>query len=168
MGLRYRKSFGSGPVRMTVSKSGVGWSAGTKGARVTKKAGGGYRTTVGANGVSYVKDHGGKKSSGDIDSASVIAWCIVIVVVVVAFILMYNFLGTLDDGTKAQDTSTTSSEPSTVETEASSNANSEMVYVTETGSKYHANGCKHLVDNCIELSLDEAISYGFTPCVTCH
>lgn len=58
MGLRFRKSFGSGPFRATVSKSGVGWSVGGKGYRYTKKAGGGTRTTtsIPGTGVSYVKD----------------------------------------------------------------------------------------------------------------
>ena len=63
MGLRYRKSFGSGPVRINVSKSGVGWSVGTKGARITKKTNGGYRTTasIPGAGISYVKDSDRKK-----------------------------------------------------------------------------------------------------------
>lgn len=60
MGFRFRKSFGNGPFRITVSKSGVGYSAGTKGFRVTKKAGGGTRTTasIPGTGISYVKDSG--------------------------------------------------------------------------------------------------------------
>lgn len=64
MGMRFRKSFGGGPFRATVSKSGVGWSVGTKGARVAKKSGGGFRTSVGSGGVSFVKDSGGRKKKG--------------------------------------------------------------------------------------------------------
>lgn len=41
MGMRFRKSKSFGPVRVTISKSGVGYSIGSKGFRVTKKAGGG-------------------------------------------------------------------------------------------------------------------------------
>lgn len=59
MGLRFRKSFGSGPFRVNLSKSGVSYSVGTKGARVTKKVGGGVRTSVGTGGVYYTKDFGG-------------------------------------------------------------------------------------------------------------
>lgn len=59
MGLRFRKSFGSGPFKVNLSKSGVSYSIGTKGARVTKKAGGGVRTSVGTGGVYYTKDFGG-------------------------------------------------------------------------------------------------------------
>lgn len=58
MGFRFRKSFGKGPFRMTISKSGVGYSFGGKGARITKKAGGGTRSTLSipGTGISYVKD----------------------------------------------------------------------------------------------------------------
>ena len=59
MGLRFRKSFGSGPFKVNLSKSGASYSIGTKGARVTKKAGGGVRTSVGTSGVYYTKDFGG-------------------------------------------------------------------------------------------------------------
>lgn len=63
MGFRFRKSFGSGPFRINVSKSGIGYSVGGKGFRYTKKAGGGTRTTMSipGTGISYVKDHGDKK-----------------------------------------------------------------------------------------------------------
>lgn len=63
MGLRFRKSLNLGPVRINVSKSGIGASAGSKGFRVTKKAGGGTRTTasIPGTGVSYVKETGGSE-----------------------------------------------------------------------------------------------------------
>ena len=59
MGLRFRKSIKVGKnTRINLSKSGVGFSVGTKGAKMTKKAGGGTRTTlsVPGTGISYVKD----------------------------------------------------------------------------------------------------------------
>ena len=64
MGLRIRKSFNlGGGVRVNLSKKGVGGSIGCKGARITKKAGGGVRKTVGipGTGISYVKESGKKK-----------------------------------------------------------------------------------------------------------
>lgn len=66
MGLRYRKSFKAGPVRITTSKSGVSTSIGGKGARITKTASGKTRTTlsVPGTGLSYVSETGGKKSKG--------------------------------------------------------------------------------------------------------
>lgn len=64
MGLRFRKTFGKGPLRVNISKSGVGYSVGTKGLRYTKKAGGGTRTTasIPGTGISYVSDSSPKPS----------------------------------------------------------------------------------------------------------
>ncbi len=65
MGMRFRKSINlGGGARVNLSKSGVGFSMGTKGARVTKKANGGKRTTlsVPGTGLSYVKESGAKKN----------------------------------------------------------------------------------------------------------
>ena len=63
MGFRFRKSVKAGPFRINFSKSGIGYSFGGKGFRVTKKAGGGTRTTasIPGTGVSYVKDYGSRK-----------------------------------------------------------------------------------------------------------
>lgn len=67
MGFNFRKSIKAGPFRVNFSKSGVGYSVGGKGFRVTKKAGGGVRTTAGipGTGISYTKDYesGHKKSA---------------------------------------------------------------------------------------------------------
>lgn len=64
MGTRYRKSVKAGPLRVNLSKSGVGYSVGTKGFRYTKKAGGGTRTTasIPGTGISYVKETGKRKT----------------------------------------------------------------------------------------------------------
>lgn len=51
MGLRFRKSFGVGPFRATLSKSGISFSAGVKGARITKKANGNVSTSFGVPGT---------------------------------------------------------------------------------------------------------------------
>ena len=66
MGLRYRKTFKAGPLRITASKSGVSTSIGGKGARITKTASGKTRTTLSipGTGLSYVSETGGKKSRG--------------------------------------------------------------------------------------------------------
>lgn len=74
MGFRFRKSFGKGPFRVTVSKSGVGYSVGGKGFRYTKKAGGGTRTTasIPGTGISFVSDSGSKaKNSRPVSSKPV-------------------------------------------------------------------------------------------------
>lgn len=51
MGFSYRKSMKVGPVRVTASKSGISYSAGVKGARVTKRADGRVQTTLSAPGT---------------------------------------------------------------------------------------------------------------------
>lgn len=65
MGFRFRKSIKAGPLRVNLSKSGVGYSVGTKGFRYTKKAGGGTRTTasIPGTGISYVSDSKKKEAA---------------------------------------------------------------------------------------------------------
>lgn len=65
MGFRFRKSFGAGPFRATISKSGISTSFGVKGARVTKKANGNTMTTLGipGTGLSYVSEKSNKKQA---------------------------------------------------------------------------------------------------------
>lgn len=65
MGFRYRKSINlGGGFRINMSKSGIGYSWGTKGYRVTKTAKGKTRTTysIPGTGLSYVSESGQNKS----------------------------------------------------------------------------------------------------------
>lgn len=59
MGIRFRKSFGNKFFRTTVSKSGISFSTGIPGLRLTKKANGKIATTLGipTTGISYTKEH---------------------------------------------------------------------------------------------------------------
>lgn len=41
------------------------------------------------------------------------------------------------------------------------------MYITNSGSKYHTSGCRHLRDSCIPISLADAEAQGYTPCGTC-
>ena len=68
MGLRFRKSINlGGGAKINLSKSGVGYSIGTKGARITKKASGGSKTTlsVPGTGISHVKESKGKRKASN-------------------------------------------------------------------------------------------------------
>ncbi len=58
MGLRFRKSFSIGPLRINLSKSGIGFSLGVKGFRVSRSAKGKNTATVSlpGTGLSYVQD----------------------------------------------------------------------------------------------------------------
>lgn len=57
MGLRVRKSINIGPLRINFSKSGVGFSLGVKGFRVSRSAKGKKQATVSipGTGISYVQ-----------------------------------------------------------------------------------------------------------------
>ena len=63
MGFRFRKSINFGPFRINFSKSGIGYSFGGKGFRVTKTATGKTRTTasIPGTGISYTKETGKKR-----------------------------------------------------------------------------------------------------------
>lgn len=58
MGLRFRKSFSIGPLRINISKSGIGFSIGTKCLRITRSAKGrtSATVTVPGTGISYVQN----------------------------------------------------------------------------------------------------------------
>ena len=73
MGFRLRKSVKVGGVRVNFSKSGVGDSVGTKGARITKTANGRTRTTasIAGTGISYVNETSSKSRKGNAAAAPV-------------------------------------------------------------------------------------------------
>lgn len=58
MGLRFRKSINIGPLRINLSKSGVGFSLGVKGFRVSRSAKGKMTATasIPGTGLSYVQN----------------------------------------------------------------------------------------------------------------
>lgn len=62
MGMRFRKSFGGKHFRVTLSKSGVGYSGGVKGARITRTASGRTRKTasIPGSGISYITESGAR------------------------------------------------------------------------------------------------------------
>ena len=64
MGMRFRKSFGSKHFRVTLSKSGVGYSGGVKGARITRTASGRTRKTasIPGSGISYITESGHRRA----------------------------------------------------------------------------------------------------------
>lgn len=67
MGFRFRKSKNFGPFRVNLSKSGIGWSVGSKGVRYTKRADGKTQTTLNmpGTGISYVKVNRSNKNSSN-------------------------------------------------------------------------------------------------------
>lgn len=60
MGFRFRKSVSFGPLRVNLSKSGVGWSVGGRGFRTGQRADGKRYTSLGlpGTGISHHTEHG--------------------------------------------------------------------------------------------------------------
>lgn len=52
-------------------------------------------------------------------------------------------------------------------TTTASHTNSQTVYLTRTGSKYHRAGCRYLHSSSIPVSLSSAKSNGYTACSVC-
>ena len=65
MGFRFRKSVKAGPIRFNFSKSGVGYSVGGKGFRVTKRADGRTQTTASIPGTGISHTTTSKKKKDD-------------------------------------------------------------------------------------------------------
>lgn len=105
MGFRFRKSVKAGPVRFNFSKSGVGYSVGGKGFRVTKRADGRTQTTtsIPGTGISYTTT-GKKKKKEDVPFVSKI---IAVGILVLVFLLCSWLTGCGSDAPAA------SSAPST-------------------------------------------------------
>lgn len=51
---------------------------------------------------------------------------------------------------------------------AEAQRNEQTVYITDTGSKYHNAGCRHLKESKHAISLSEAQARGYEPCKHCH
>jgi hypothetical protein len=54
------------------------------------------------------------------------------------------------------------------ELEAAQNQNNYTVFITETGEKYHRDGCQYLRKSKIATTKQDAISRGLTPCSKCN
>lgn len=73
MGFRYRKSINlGGGFRVNISKSGIGYSWGVKGARITKTSRGTTRHTLSipGTGISYVNETGKSRNRNKVNHGS--------------------------------------------------------------------------------------------------
>ncbi|MDR1043314.1 MAG: MBL fold metallo-hydrolase [Clostridiales Family XIII bacterium] len=59
-------------------------------------------------------------------------------------------------------------EAATEETADDDTGTDPVVYVTNTGGKYHVDGCRYLKKSKIEISLSHAKNQGYEPCSVCH
>lgn len=105
MGLRFRKSKSFGPLKINVSKSGVGYSVGGKGFRVTKRADGKTQTTasIPGSGISYTSVSGEENKKMAKNKSSKNAGCLVWIIVLIAVMMSCSALTGGDDKTP-QDT----------------------------------------------------------------
>jgi beta-lactamase superfamily II metal-dependent hydrolase len=78
---------------------------------------------------------------------------------------------------KINDASTTSVSNGKIETDritidttkqSTSDSSEYTVYITNTGSKYHALGCRYLKKSCISIDIDKAKAQGYSPCSSCN
>lgn len=60
-------------------------------------------------------------------------------------------------------------QPETVETvDVPEESEEIIVYITDTGTKYHRGTCRHLKDSKVEIPLEKAKTQGYEPCGTCN
>jgi hypothetical protein len=53
-------------------------------------------------------------------------------------------------------------------TVAQQNSQTQTVYITRSGKKYHSDGCRYLAGSKIAISLKDAKAKGYTACKVCH
>jgi len=69
---------------------------------------------------------------------------------------------------KNNNDSSSTVKPSPTPTKDNNSSGGKIVYITETGEKYHKIGCQYLKKSKIEITLEEAKANGYTPCSKCH
>ena len=70
-------------------------------------------------------------------------------------------------GKNSNDSSSTV-KPSPTPAKDNNSSGGKIVYITETGEKYHKSGCQYLKKSKIEITLEEAKANGYTPCSRCR
>nr|DAW41658.1 MAG TPA: DNA methyl phosphotriester repair domain protein [Caudoviricetes sp.] len=73
----------------------------------------------------------------------------------------------LEEAASKSNSSEITSNPQFVPITPDNGNQSQMVYITNTGEKYHRNGCQYLRQSKIAISLDDAINQGYTACSRC-
>jgi hypothetical protein len=92
MGFYIRKSFKLGPIRFNLSKSGVGVSAGVKGARVGINARGKKYIHLGRGGIYYrqtLEDSSDAASSEAGSQGPAVRWPTVLIIIAALFVLYW-------------------------------------------------------------------------------
>lgn len=193
MGLRFRKSIGKGAFRMNFSKSGIGFSVGGKGARITKTAKGTTRSTIGipGTGVSHVSETSnnscGNKSNKTISTQSLshqfnystpaffgsfwkfMGWFMIISGILVSLAILplglfFICIGLIE--LRASKKNKAKSITIKEEREAFYREHSAAVCCTNDGKKFHAPSCRYA--NGSIMTAADALLMGKEPCSICH
>lgn len=181
MGTRFRKSINFGPLRVNISKSGVGYSVGNKYARITHTADGKKRTTLNipGTGVSYVEESARNVCTEDEENrktaSSVGAWIKFLVYMAIILALFYALSGRV--GASSINSTVASEVHGPVETEDKDEGQEESVVVVHIVNKktmkYHEYGCKSAPKASsksywlAEKTDEELEELGYTHCKNC-
>ena len=166
MGIRFRKSFSIGPFRINLSKSGIGFSVGTKGLRFTKKATGGSQVSASlpGTGLSYVKTLPKNKEKGKNK-----IWYVVAAVIIVLSIGIFLF-SKFGDKLFAD---TAKAEATVTETAGAVQSESGTYILNTSSKKFHLESCSS-ANSISEDKKDtftgdraELIDQGYKPCGNC-
>lgn len=79
----------------------------------------------------------------------------------------YNPLKLFNKSTGSNSKTKSDNGSSKDESEKSEESDSEVVYITRTGTRYHKNGCMYLRKSKIAITKREAIKKGYVPCKIC-
>lgn len=80
---------------------------------------------------------------------------------------LLKLLGVEETTSTASSSKTSTTSSKSTSTTDSSNKSERTVYITRTGSKYHASGCRYLRQSKISISLSEA-QYNYDACSVCN
>ena len=193
MGFRFRKSIGKGAFRLNLSKSGVGFSLGGKGARITKTAKGTTRSTVGipGTGIGYVSETNNdscrKKSNKTISTQipshqfnystpaflgsfwKFMGWFMIIGGALVSLAVLPLGLLSICIGLvelRASKKNKAKSITIKEEREAFYQEHSAIICCTNDGKKFHTSSCRYA--NGSIMTAADALLMGKEPCSICH
>jgi len=183
MGTRYRKSIGIGKIfRINLSRSGVGYSVGTKGARVSRTANGRTRTTISApgTGLSHVTETSSRrpasKKSGCLPPAAAVLFGAVLGLFLLLFLVLAVNRASAKKATEAKaaaqvhvqaaDPSVTA-DPISTEAPAPTEKVSPTVYVSSTGKIHNKPDCSGMTSY-TEMTLNDALNAGYDKCQRCY
>lgn len=77
-------------------------------------------------------------------------------------------LQSISDSNNTRTKSASTAPTTTVNSVPITDTNSEIVYITDTGKKYHKNGCSYLKKSKHEISKSSAQEQGYTACSRCN